>query len=85
VSDEIDADIHEILEKAKENLDRSASEPNFENLNEAIFRLVAMRFRLVDHKLLTRDENRDLNTAFGVVIGHLKQAYPGFKIKGFEK
>jgi len=72
-------DIDAVLDEALDNDFRSVFEPDMENLCRAVFLLVKMRFTLKHHKLITKDEDIDLNTAFGVIAGHLEAAYPGFK------
>ncbi|MDR2593015.1 MAG: hypothetical protein LBC59_09500 [Chitinispirillales bacterium] len=72
-------DIDEVLDEALDSDFRSVFEPNMEDLCRAVFLLVKMRFKMKALDLLAKEEDLDLNTAFGVIAGHLEAAYPGFK------
>ena len=72
-------DIDEVLDEALDNDFRSVFEPDMKDLCRAVFLFVEMRFKLKHHNLMTKDEDCDLNTAFGVIAEHLEAAYPGFR------
>jgi len=71
-------DIEEMLDEALDNNFRSVFEPDTKELVKAMFELLLMRLKLKTSKLMTADENRNLDKAFAVVGGYLDYAYPGF-------
>lgn len=75
----VEDDIDKILSEALANANQADFKPDIECLNNALIKLVFMRFKLKYLNGMTREEDLALNTAFGVVMAHLVNAYPDCK------